>query len=54
MSSPERADVAQYATVLESDNADMCTKGLNAELMTRHMSAVDGRCSAGGAQKSLG
>ena len=27
--------------------ADICTKGLNAELMTKHMSAVVGRYSAG-------
>ena len=42
-----RAELAR-AEVLESDNhACICTKGLNVELMTRHVSAVDGRYSAG-------
>ena len=42
--------VAQCAIVLGSDNsADVCSKGLNAKLMTKHVSLVDGRCSAGGA-----
>ena len=40
--------VVQHAKVLGSDNlADVCIKGLNAELMTLHASAADGRCSAG-------
>ena len=40
--------VAHYAIVSGSDNsADVCSKGLNAKLMTKHVSLVDGRCSAG-------
>ena len=40
--------VVQYTKVLGSDIlADMCSRGLNVELMTRHVSAVDGRYSAG-------
>ena len=40
--------VVQYAKASGSDNpADVCTKGLNAELMTKHVSDMDGRYSAG-------
>ena len=40
--------VVQYAKEPGSDNsAHVCTLGLNAELMTKHVSALDGRYSAG-------
>ena len=46
--------VVQYAKVLGSDNlAEIFTMGLNAELMTKHVSAVDGRHSAGFSAKQL-
>ena len=41
-------EAVQCAKTPGSDNpADVCTEGLNAELMTKHVSAVDGRYSAG-------
>ena len=37
----------QYAKVLGNIPADICTKSLNAELMTKHVSVVDIRYNAG-------
>ena len=40
--------VVQYAKVSGGNTpADVCTKDLNAELMAKHVSVVDGRYSAG-------
>ena len=40
-------NVVQYAKVSGSNTpADVCTKGLNAELMAKHVSVLDGRYSA--------
>ena len=40
--------VVKCAKVSEGDNpADVCSKNLNAEFMTKHVSAVDGRWGEG-------